>query len=245
MIQYGSADILMRVIREEVRKQKLRIKDLAKLLKVSEPTAKRYLAGKGVTLEVWTKIYEVLGLNIRQVADRAGSIMVYQETFTTKQELTFCKIPGLYAFHYHLFNGYAAKEIMSKFKLTEKSTIFYLRTLDDISLIQWKTGFDFNISYSGEPNWQKNGPLAKKYREKQVNEFLFSKKSSKNIKLGNYLLTAEDLHIIREYATSALTMAWRAEQRTKNMKQGKISAWICVIADEHDGELENHIPNIK
>src|SRR5262249_31447885 len=115
MTPYGPADILMRVLREEIRKQGLRIKDLAKLLKVSEPTMKRYLAGKGVTLEIWAKMYSVLNMDIRQVAERASSIMVYQQTYTEKQELTFCKIEGLYAFHNYLFYGYSPKEIMAKY----------------------------------------------------------------------------------------------------------------------------------
>lgn len=245
MIQYGSADILMRVIREEVRRQKLRVKDLAKLLKVSEPTVKRYLAGKGVTLEVWTQIYEALGLNIRQVADRAGSIMVYQETFTEKQELTFCKIPGLYAFHHHLFHGYSAKEIMTKHKLTEKSVIFYLKNLDNIGLIRWMSGLDFHMSITGEPNWRKNGPLSKKYRDKFFNDFVWAKKNSEHIRIASYLLTPEDLELVREHASSVLTTAWRAERRTQNLKLGRTPVSICILADVDVRDFENHIPNVN
>src|SRR6185312_13327169 len=171
----------MRVIREEVRRQGLRIKDLAKLLKVSEPTIKRYLAGRGVTLEVWTKMYEVLGLDIRQMADRAGSIMVYQKTYTEKQELGFCKIPGLYAFHSQMLMGFSVKEIVAKYKLTEKSTIFYLKHLDDIGIIQWKSGFEYKMTLSGEPNWRKNGPLSRKFKDSIFSDFIYANKNSEHL----------------------------------------------------------------
>lgn len=245
MIQYSSADILMRVIREEVRRKELRIKDLAKLLKVSEPTVKRYLAGKGVTLEVWTKLYEVLELNIRQVADRAGSIMVYQKTFTEKQELAFCKVPGLYAFNYRIDQGFSAQEIMSKHKLTEKSVMFYLKSLDNIGLIKWKGQFEFNKSYSGEPNWRRGGPLQKKYKDKNFNDFVVANKDTQNIRMGGYSLTAEDLLAIRQQADAVLTTAWRADQRNRSIKHGKISVSIFYLVAEYDPEHQSYIPNIK
>lgn len=243
MIQYGAADILMRVLREEIRRQKLRIVDLAKLLKVSEPTVKRYLAGKGVTLEVWTKLYEVLGLNIRQVAERAGSIMVYQQTYTEKQELAFCRTTGLYAFYDHLFNQYSVQEIMAKHKLTQKSAIFYLKSLDDIGLIKWKSGLEFSMLISGEPNWRRNGPLAKKHKERRLSAFFHGKKNSEHTRLARYLLTPEDLEVVREHATAVLTTAWRAEQRSKHLRGGKVKVWMLSLVDQFDDELENYIPN--
>lgn len=245
MTQYGSADILMRVIREEVRRQGLRIKDLARLLKVSEPTIKRYLAGKGVTLEVWTKMYEALGLDIRQMAERAGSIMVYQETFTEKQELAFCKIPGLYAFHSQMLMGFTVKEIIAKHKLTQKSAIFYLKNLDDIGILQWKSGLDYKMTLAGEPNWRKNGPLSQKFKESIFSEFIYANKNSEHLRIASYYLTPEDLAIIRQQATAVLTNAWRSELRTKSLKQGKIPVSICILAERFEKDFEHQIPNVK
>lgn len=244
MIQYGSADILMRVIREEVRRKQLRIQDLAKLMKVSEPTMKRYLAGKGVTLEVWTKLYEILDLNIRQVAERAGDIMVYQKTFTEKQELTFCKVPGLYAFFIQLTMNFTAKEIMAKFKLTEKSVFFYLKTLDDIGLIKWKGGLEFKANFSGEPNWRKGGPLSKKNKDTKFNEFVIGNRNSEHWRMGGYHLTLEDLDLVRQQASSVLTVAWRAEQRTNHLKRGRRPVSICILAEEYAPDFEHVIPNV-
>jgi len=235
----------MRVIREEVRRKELRIKDLAKLLKVSEPTVKRYLAGKGVTLEVWTKLYEVLELNIRQVADRAGSIMVYQKTYTEKQELAFCKIPGLYAFCFHIDQGFSAQEIMTKHKLTEKSAIFYLKNLDNVGLIKWKGQLEFNRTHSGEPNWRRGGPLQKKFKEKNFNDFVVANRNSENVRMGGYVLTAEDLLVVRQQADAVLTTAWRADQRNKSIKHGKKTVSIFYLVAEYAPEHETVIPNIK
>lgn len=244
MIQYGSADILMRVIREEVRRKELRIKDLAKLMRVSEPTMKRYLAGKGVTLEVWTKLYEILDLDIRQVAERAGDIMVYQKTFTEKQELAFCKVPGLYAFFMHISMTYTVKEIMVKYKLNEKSAFFYLKTLDDIGFIKWKGGLEYKANFTGEPNWRKGGPLSKKYKNTKFNDFVIANMNSENLRMGSYYLTLEDLDFIRKHAMTVLTTAWRAEQRTRHLKKGKRPISICILAEEYAPDFETVIPNV-
>ena len=139
---------------------------------------------------------------------------------------------------------YTVKEIMTKFKLNEKSAFFYLKTLDNIGFIKWKGDLEFKANFTGEPNWRKGGPLSKKYKEAKFNDFVLANRNSENLRMGSYYLTLEDLDLVRKHAMTVLTNAWRAEQRTRHLKKGKHPVSICIMAEEYASDLEAVIPNV-
>ena len=63
--------------------------------------------------------------------------------------------------------------------------------------------------------------------------------------MGSYVVTAEDLQILRQQADAVLTTAWRADQRNKALKSGKLPVAIYYLVEEYSPEHERVIPNIK
>lgn len=92
-------------IRLELKVRGITIKQFAKILKVSEPTVKRWLNAKGLLLDDWSKMLTALDLDAADIMTASTFGTKKQFEYTAKQEDALVAIPGLLAFFQHATEG--------------------------------------------------------------------------------------------------------------------------------------------
>lgn len=237
-----SQEDILSCIRNELKSQGITIKKFAMTLNVSEPTMKRWLKGQGLLLGDWMKLLEALGLT---PADAISKLQSSRDQFeySEQQEEAFVKTPGLIAFFQELQNGLSAKDVVSKYKLSSKSSSYYLRKLDDLKLIKWGEGLKSALLKKGEPKWRKNGLLSKTFRSKVFNELIFANKEARALKIGLYRLNLEDIQKLQEMSDELFKFAKTAESKARISNEIAKPIGLAFIADHYEPDFLYSIPN--
>jgi transposase len=232
--------LLLTLIRQEARRQGLRMRDLASRMRVSEPTVKRWLAGKGVSLKAWTELLAALGLTLQEALEQVRKVTLHQLEYTEKQEKALSRTPGLLAFYQQLLLGRSIQELQAEHRLSERAVREYLRRLDEIDLLRWEKGLGFRLLKKGEPRWRKNGPLARAFRKAALDEFLG--KHLDGLKLGIYSLPEAEAERLQQQVQSLYLEAWKAEENSKQRKSARRSMGLAVLLEEYEPGFLSKIP---
>lgn len=232
---------LCEFIKIQIRNQGLTVERFAQEMSVPLPTLKRWLRGEGVSLASWVRMLDSLGLTLSDVASTVSEPTFKQFEYTVSQEKELAKVPGLIAFFQELLTGKDADLIAQKHKLSSRSVAFYLRRLAAIDLIIWGEDRNIKIKTRGEPQWRKNGELAKAFRNKVFSELIAAK--PENLKIGLYDLAEKDELKLREMFTEIFLFAQQAEKRARIANTPIKSIGISWIMERYSAEFLNSIPN--
>lgn len=232
---------LCEVIKVEIRKKRLTVSEFSEELEVPLPTVKRWLKGKGVALSSWTKMLNVLGLSLTDVATIVSDPATQQFEYTLRQEKELATVPGLLAFFQELLSGKAVASIAQLHKLNSRSITYYLRKLDAIDLIAWGEGQNVRLKVRGEPRWRKNGELSKAFRNKVFRDFIETKKEA--LKIGLYNLTEKDQEKLRQMNDEIFLFAQQAEKRAMLTKQATKPFGMSTLIEPYSADFLSSIPN--
>lgn len=152
--------LLLGVLKEELRMQGIRYADLAERLGTSEITIKRYLAGKGLTLERLEEICNIAGMHLNELYE---ILFRQSETrarrLTDEQELVLLKdLPAAFSF-YLIRSGWMPQEIAREFGLKDHEMFLVLRTLERASLIEIMPRNRVRLLTTRSVEWLPHGPL--------------------------------------------------------------------------------------
>ena len=207
------AKAIMATLREHASAKGYTQSSLAKKLNVSLPTLKRWLAGKAVTLENLKRIADSLGVSFIDLASAIDDKEGTRFQYTVEQEEHLAKNPELLAFFDYLIRGYSPLRVKKKFSL---STVFLercLSRLDKLGLIEWLPKNKAGLKLVGEPQWRKDGPLVKRFRDQIKSEFLNSHNTIfEKFALHDYL--PEDRIKIERKLEEALELSRQAGARS-------------------------------
>lgn len=187
----------MQSLRQYCRSIGLTQETLAKTLKVSLPTLKRWFTGKGVTLDNLFLLLDTLGLTMQDLARMSPGKDEEAHTFTIEQEDGFLRHPGTLNYLYQLLGGYNPKRIEEKFGISHRSTRRYLKALEGLNLIQVFPGDKVRFLFNGRANVRPDGELAQKIRGQMYREFMDTRTASPG-KLSYMTLTVH--HFLEEDA---------------------------------------------
>ncbi len=172
-------------------------RELAKALRLSEPTIKRCLNQEEVlSVKRLESICDVIGSNLLELA-RLSDISRANKpnVLTLEQEEVLSQDLNLFKVFYLVLRQWDLKKIEEKFQipklLLEKSLI----QLDRLKLIEFHPGGKVKVLVSKNIKWRKNGPLYKIFESEMRNSFLerdFKKSNESFIFLsGNLTLTSQ------------------------------------------------------
>ena len=232
---------LCEVIKSELRKKRLTISAFAEDLEVPLPTLKRWLKGKGVSLSAWTKMLNVLGLSLSEVAITVSDPVTTQFTYTLRQEKELATVPGLIAFFQELLSGKDVALIAQQHKLNSRSIAFYLRKLDAIGIITWGDGQNVKLKTRGEPKWRKNGELSKAFRSKVFHEFIEVNKEE--LRIGLYNISDKDELKLRQMADELFLFAQQAERQCMLRKASVKPFGMAWLMEKYEADFIVSIPN--
>lgn len=140
-MSYVNGVQLKEALKLVMRQQKKTYLDLAKHLKTSEVTVKRFMSKEEINLSRMLEICNWLDLNLSQLEKIALNDSINKKVyFTEKQESFLVKNPQYLAFLFHLYADENPEKIQKKFKISDKSLNLYLLRLEKFDLIYQKNG---------------------------------------------------------------------------------------------------------
>jgi len=165
---------LIQVLKTALKTRGLSYRALAKQLKVSEPTMKRFFGSDSEpSLERILAICDCLGLSFFDVAEAARHGASPNTFLSAAQEEHFAKHPGQFGIFRDLYSGHSPAVVMRRWKLS--SPVFYrlLRELERQELLEVLADNRVRFKVRGVVRWSHTGPMTKKLVPEQ-NEKFFS-----------------------------------------------------------------------
>jgi len=213
--------------------------EIARDLKVSLPTVKRWYSGKGFTIAGVHQFAEYLGLSLSELfseIEKGKAIFEY----TNKQEMVLSKKPELLAFFDHLLRGRTIKQIVSRYKIVESRLSKILLELDRMGLIELHENNKVKLLKRGEPVWKKDGPLAKKFREVITQSFL-DKVGDKGSSFYIHDYLEEDLSKINLKVDELKSFLSYANKRAIKSEKNKKSFGIYFGMAEFSWDMDSYL----
>jgi transcriptional regulator with XRE-family HTH domain len=126
---------MLAYLKKLYRARGLRLSDVATLIGVSERSIKRYLTGRGVTLEILERLCAAAGLTILALAELAEGDAAKQVSTNDAQEDALAEEPMLAITFYLLTLGWTPQVIAREFYLSDLDLDRLLLRLDRLGLI--------------------------------------------------------------------------------------------------------------
>ena len=218
--------------------------EFAQIIGVSMPTLSRWLRGEGLLFQDLNRMLEKLGVKLSDLAMLAEGDLAQKFTYTLEQEDAFVSTEGLLAFFDQLLNGKTVSQIVRSFKLSEKSTSFYLAKLNKLKLIEWLPNNKVKIIVSGEPSWISGGPLSQKFRKQIINEHIQNHLNNREmLRMGVYSLTADSNKKINEKFQEFMESIRMLEIKDTNSGAPKKLMTVILGYGQNDVPILTKIPN--
>lgn len=166
----GTADALLRELRNELRRRRITARDLAARMGVAEPTMRRWLHGKGLMLDKLEQLCRAAGLDMRDLLGATPDTRPGQ--FTYAQERALAADRALSFLFFSLLNGAEPDSFQRDFKLPRARVEAYLQTLHRIGLIDYEPGRRIRMLTTRNVSWRPAGPLSKAFESSVRHYFL-------------------------------------------------------------------------
>jgi transcriptional regulator with XRE-family HTH domain len=154
----AGAAALIAALRAELRRRGLSLRQVAGAAGVSEPTLRRWLNGRGLTLDRLDRLCEIAGLDVRDLVEPlpAGGAA----EFTLAQERVLAADRGLAFLFFSILGGWQPDDFRRESGLPPERIEAYVRRLARLGLIQVGAGGRARALTRRSVTWRRGGPLA-------------------------------------------------------------------------------------
>jgi transcriptional regulator with XRE-family HTH domain len=167
----GTATTIIGAIKQQLKLQGITYHELARRLKVSEPTVKRDLARGDFTLSRLEEICEVLGVTIADLANTEPSRQLLITQFTEQQERALTSDPKLLLLTYLIVNQWKLDEILAAFRIDENDLVSLLLSLDKLGIVKFRPPRGVQTLTARNFSWRKDGPVHEFFLQRVVPEY--------------------------------------------------------------------------
>jgi transcriptional regulator with XRE-family HTH domain len=123
-------------LKQQYRARGIKYRDVAKLLKISEITVKRYLSGQALTVEMLERLCEIAELSLFDLLALARDAdQTEQKPLTMEQQERLAREPFLSVMYFLLRRGWTVDELQREFSLGEAELNRMLTAMDSLDLI--------------------------------------------------------------------------------------------------------------
>ena len=165
---------LVATIKKLLKSQGLTYRDLAKALKISEPSIKRMFSSGRLTIDRLVQISNFLGFTLAELSKEAQAAQPVLHTLTEKQEREVVSDPKLLMVAVCALNHWTMDEIVGLYRLGDAECIKYLLRLDTLRIIDLLPGNRIRLNVSRDFDWLPFGPIRQYFQNKGISEFLQS-----------------------------------------------------------------------
>jgi transcriptional regulator with XRE-family HTH domain len=168
----SEADQLVAALKKQLKRQGMTYRDVARALKLSEPSVKRLFASGRFTVERLVQVSNLLGFSLAELAQEAHAAQKKLDRLTEKQERELVSDPKLLMVAVCTLNHWTLDEIVALYKLSEPECIKYLLQLDRLRIIDLLPGNRIRLNVARDFDWLPAGPIQHYFRETGMPDFL-------------------------------------------------------------------------
>jgi hypothetical protein len=150
----------------------LAYRDVAKALKISEPSVKRMFALERFTLERLAEVAALLDLTLAELAQAAADRRPRIRTLASGQEAALAADAKLLLVAVCALNHWEASDIAAFYRLTPAECTQKLLQLDRMRLIELLPGNRIRLMIARDFDWLPNGPIRRFFRAQGQDDFL-------------------------------------------------------------------------
>lgn len=200
----SSPELVLDVLRAELRAASITYKELANRIGVSESSVKRLFGQKDMALSRLAQICQVTGIALEDVLRRAADARPQADALTLPQETSLVANPHLLLMAICCLGHWSLEQVIETYRLTEPECITLLSQLDRLGLIELKPLNRYSLRVSNAFRWLPDGPVQRYFREHVVEDYF----------AGRFDRPGETLMCLpaRLSASSALELGQKIEQ---------------------------------
>jgi transcriptional regulator with XRE-family HTH domain len=192
---------ILESIRMRMRRNGMTYQQLARKLKVSEVTVKRYFSEERLPLEALDDVCKALGASLDEMlSDLKAMTFAQVDTFSTRQELALSRDEFLFVVFFMVARGYSFEEIDARLQPRDTARLIRaLREMEELELVTYRSNQELRSLVSCNARFSPGGALWARYSEVGIEEFFKSKfdKSDEHFKLAVGYLSEEHAMTIR------------------------------------------------
>ena len=167
----SSPELIIDVLRAELRAANLTYKTLAERIDMSESSVKRLFGQKDMPLSRLAQICQAAGIALEDVLRRAADARPQLNALTLLQETSLVAKPRLLLVAICCLGDWSMEQIVETYRLTEAECIGCLLELDRLGLIELRPLNRYALRVSNAFHWQPDGPVQHYFREQIVSDY--------------------------------------------------------------------------
>jgi transcriptional regulator with XRE-family HTH domain len=171
----SESEQLVATIKKQLKSQGMTYRDLARALKISEPSIKRMFASGRLTVERLVQISNLLGFTLAELSKEAQAGQPQLRTLTEKQEREVVSDPKLLVIAVCALNHWTMDEIIRTYRIAHAECIKYLLYLDQLRIIDLLPGNRIRLNVSRDFDWLPSGPIRQYFQSRGMDDFLRSR----------------------------------------------------------------------
>lgn len=167
----SSPELIVDVLRAELRAANLTYKTLAERIDMSESSVKRLFGQKDMPLSRLAQICQAAGIALEDVLRRAADARPQADALTLPQETALVAKPHLLLVAICCLGHWTFEQIVDNYRLTEAECIAAMAELDRLGLIELRPLNRYGMRVSHAFHWLPDGPVQRFFREHMVPDY--------------------------------------------------------------------------
>lgn len=165
---------LISTIKRLLKSQGLTYRDVARALKLSEPSIKRLFASGSFTINRLVQVGNLLGYTLAELSKEALAAQPRLSTLSDIQEREIVSDPKLMIIAICTLNNWSLDEIVEIYKVGHAECIKYLLRLDKMRILDLLPGNRIRINLARDFDWLPFGPIKQYFQGNELTDFLNS-----------------------------------------------------------------------
>ncbi len=167
----SSPDLLLDVLRMELRRVGMTYKQLAQKIEMSESSVKRMFGQKDMTLSRLAQICQVAHIDLEEVMRKSLEMTPQADSLSLAQERALMENPKLLLVAISCLGNWTYDQIIETYTLTEAECILCLIELDKHGFIELKPLNRYRLRVSPAFKWLPDGPIQAFFKEHVVADY--------------------------------------------------------------------------
>lgn len=167
----SSPELLLRVLRSEMRAADLTYKALGARLGLSESSIKRMFSQGDMSLSRLAQVCEAIGVALEDVLRQAADAVPRADRLTLDQERALVADPQLLMVAVCCLGHWSYEQIVETYQISEAECVSCLARLDRLGLIELKPLNRYRLHVSRTFRWQPDGPVQQLMRQHVVPDY--------------------------------------------------------------------------
>ena len=167
----SSPELIVDVLRAELRAANLTYKTLAERIDMSESSVKRLFGQKDMPLSRLAQICQAAGIALEDVLRRAADARPQADALTLTQETALVAKPRLLLVAICCIGHWTFEQIVENYRLSDAECIAAMAELDRLGLIELRPMNRYGMRVSHAFHWLPDGPVQQFFREHMVPDY--------------------------------------------------------------------------